>query len=146
MRGLRDGLSRWWPVLALLAVVVLFAFVFFGFPLLYVTDGDLPKAAQRLKAQNDVRGTRIQALGGFVALIGAYVAYRSWREDRFTKREERLRDLLAQLESEHHEIRVAAIDGLGRIATESRTYAERVARRSPTRSRRWRSATTPSGW
>jgi hypothetical protein len=88
-----------------------------------------------LKAQNEVRTTLLQGLGGVVLLVGAYVAYR-----QLTSSREQLRDQMAhnreQLQIAQNEQFTRAIDQLGHAQLDVRLggiYAlERIARDSPT--------------
>jgi len=120
-----EKLKRHLPaLLVVLLLLGLFIFVFFIFPPLFITRSDLVDPAQRLTAQNEVRTTALQALAGMVAIGGAYIAYITWKQNRFSAQEQRLADFVKQLRSEYSEVRLAAIDGLQRLALESRTHSQ----------------------
>jgi uncharacterized protein YjbI with pentapeptide repeats len=113
---------------AFLALFVLLFFVFFIFPSLFITRSDIGNTAQRLTMQNDVRTTALQAFGGIVALCAAYVGYMAWKQDGFSSQERRLADLIRELGSDHSEVRLAAVDGLGRLAFESKRHSQIIGK------------------
>lgn len=111
-----------------LALLVLLIFVFFIFPSLFITRSDIGNTAQRLTTQNEVRTTALQALGGIVALCVAYVGYLTWKQDRFSGQEQRLADLIKELGSDHSEVRLVAVNSLGRLAFESRHHSQIIGK------------------
>jgi Pentapeptide repeats (8 copies) len=82
--------SRFDPLLVPLVALVLGAlFVYFVLPAVLVDQADFDKAVDRYKAENDVRGTGIQLLGGLVLVVGAYFTARTFalnREGQITDR------------------------------------------------------------
>lgn len=106
---------RW----AAAAVGVLLVLVLVGLPPRFTVYRSFDKAADELKAQNDVRTTLLQALAGGVLLLGAYFTWRQLRvtlegqlTDRYTK-------AVDQLGSDHLDVRVGGIYALERIARDS---------------------------
>jgi hypothetical protein len=79
---------------------------------------------QLLKAQNDVRTTGVQALGGFVLLlgagVGAYLTSRQVRVAREGQITERFTRAIDQLGSEKLDVRLGGIYALERIARGSK--------------------------
>jgi hypothetical protein len=115
--------------LALVGVVffVLALVTFFVVPPAMVTSNDLPKMKDRLEAQNDIRTTGLQLLGGAVLALGAYLTW----QNVLTNREARRIDRLGQITERFSR----AVDQLGQDKLHVRLggiYAlERVARDSP---------------
>ena len=101
------------------AVGVLLVLVLVVLPPRFTVYRSFDKAADELKAQNDVRTTLLQALAGGVLLLGAYFTWRQLRvtlegqlTDRYTK-------AVDQLGSDHLDVRVGGIYALERIARDS---------------------------
>lgn len=101
--------------------------VFFALPALMVTDRELPDAAARLKAENDIRTTGLQLIGGTVLALGAYLTWQNVltnREARHIEREaqitERFTRAIDQLGSKALDVRLGGIYGMERIARDSR--------------------------
>jgi Pentapeptide repeats (8 copies) len=77
------------------------------------------RSLEGLKAQNEVRTTLLQGLGGMVLLVGAYFTYRqlhSAREGQITERYTRAID---QLGHDQLDVRLGGIYALERIARDS---------------------------
>lgn len=116
--------------LAALAVVVV---VLPGLVVEHDLGGDQISAAERLGAVNNVRTTLIQAVGGAVVLLGAYVTWRqlrvnqegldATREGHITDRFSRAVD---QLGSEKTDVRIGGLYALRRIADHSAHDRESV--------------------
>jgi uncharacterized protein YjbI with pentapeptide repeats len=114
-------------LLLVLAFVGLLVLVLYALPLLLVrSDGGTLTAAERLKAENDVRTTLVQALAGAILLAGLYFTARTLqvnartlevnREGQITERFTRAIDQLGQPGSEKLDVRVGGIYALERIA------------------------------
>lgn len=109
----------------LLAVAL--AFALFVLPGIMVSSDDVPRAHDRLKLQNDVRATLLQAVGGVVLVTGAYFTARNLqitRETRDIDREHQITDrfsnAIEQLGDDgHRDVRVGGIYSLERIAQDS---------------------------
>jgi hypothetical protein len=72
-----------------------------------------------LRAQNEVRTTLLQGLGGAILLVGAYVTYRQLQTSREGQITERFTRAIDQLGSEHLDVRLGGIYALERIARDS---------------------------
>jgi uncharacterized protein YjbI with pentapeptide repeats len=121
---------RAWLLVAL-AFVGLLVLVIYALPLLLVrSDGGTLTAAERLKAENDVRTTLVQALAGAILLAGLYFTARTLqvstrtlevnREGQITERFTRAIDQLGQPGSEKLDVRLGGIYALERIAKGSK--------------------------
>lgn len=108
-----------WLTLFALAVFALVVFVFCVLPSLWVTEQDVPEAADRLKARTDIRTAGLQVLGGLVILFGAYLTWQNVLTNREAQITERFTRAIDQLGNKARDVRVGAIYGLGRIARES---------------------------
>jgi hypothetical protein len=75
---------------------------------------------ERLKAENDVRTTLVQALVGFGLLIGLYFTARTYRLNREGQVTERFTRAIDQLGSPQLDVRLGGIYALERIARDSR--------------------------
>jgi hypothetical protein len=126
--------NRWIPLPAprwiIASIVALFLalalVVFFVLPGLMVAGKDLTIAAERIKAENDIRTTGLQFLGGAVLALGALftgVALIYNRESQITDRFTRAIDHLGHAEQS---IRVGGIYALERIARDSHRDREPV--------------------
>jgi uncharacterized protein YjbI with pentapeptide repeats len=115
---------------AALAVVGLLILVIYLLPPVLVRpDGPLT-AAERLRAENDVRGTLLQAIAGAILLAGLYFTARTLqintrtlelnREGQITERFTRAIDQLGQQGAEKLDVRLGGIYALERIARTSR--------------------------
>lgn len=109
----RSGFFRWPLACAAVGVVVLICWL----PALVIRL-DTGSAVDRLKAQNDLRTTLLQALGGAVVLLGTARTLHLNREGQITERFTRAID---QLGSEKLEVRLGGIYALERIARNSPT-------------------------
>src|SRR6266536_4518965 len=108
---------RWMFIAAgLLAVLVVVIAVL---PPRFTASRHFDKAADELKAQNDVRTTMLQALAGGVLVVGAYFTYRQLRVTREGQITDRYTKAVDQLGSEHLDVRVGGIYALERIARDS---------------------------
>jgi pentapeptide repeat protein len=107
----------------MLGVVVggLLVLVLYVFPSALVGPDSNLTTAERLKAENDVRTTLIQAVGGAILFAGLYFTGRSYilnREGQVTERFTRAIDQLGNRES--LDVRLGGIYALERIAQESK--------------------------
>jgi uncharacterized protein YjbI with pentapeptide repeats len=100
-------------LLAMLVVVIAVV------PPRFTAGHHFDKAADELKAQNDVRTTLLQALAGGVLLLGAYFTYRQLQVTREGQITDRYTKAVDQLGSEHLDVRVGGIYALERIARDS---------------------------
>ncbi|MGH3129712.1 MAG: hypothetical protein ACRDNX_02740, partial [Gaiellaceae bacterium] len=100
-------------------------------PVLIVrSGGDSLSAAERLKAENDIRSTLVQALAGAILLAGLYFTARTLqvntrtlevnREGQITDRFTRAIDQLGQPGDDKLAVRLGGIYALERIARDSR--------------------------
>jgi uncharacterized protein YjbI with pentapeptide repeats len=96
-------------VLGLLWVVLVAA------PPWFVHDRSL----EGLKAQNEVRATLLQGLGGVVLLVGVYFTYRQLRTTREGQITERYTRAIDQLGHDQLDVRLGGIYALERIARDS---------------------------
>jgi hypothetical protein len=89
------------------------------------------RSLEGLKAQNEVRTTLLQGLGGILLVVGAYTAWRQLQHNIQTSREQREHDRQVQIAEQF----TRAIDQLGHAQLDVRLggiYAlERIARDSP---------------
>jgi uncharacterized protein YjbI with pentapeptide repeats len=117
--------------LATVAVLSLLALVIYALPVLLVrSDGDSLTPAERLKAENDIRTTLVQALAGAILLAGLYFTARTLhvntrtlevnREGQITERFTRAIDQLGQPGDDRLAVRLGGIYALERIARDSR--------------------------
>jgi hypothetical protein len=104
---------------AAVGVLVLLVLVVVVLPPRFTAHRTFDKAADELKAQNDVRTTLLQALAGGVLLLGAYFTYRQLRVTREGQITDRYTKAVDQLGSEHLDVRVGGIYALERIARDS---------------------------
>jgi hypothetical protein len=120
-RWLRERLTarpvRWGAAAA--GVLVLLVLVVVVLPPRFTADRHFDKAAEELKAQNDVRTTLLQALAGGVLLLGAYFTYRQLRVTREGQLTDRYTKAVDQLGSQHLDVRLGGIYALERIARDS---------------------------
>jgi hypothetical protein len=117
--------SRWRTVTVIAGIGIaigglLFLVVFL--PNIAISDKLGMPISERLKAQNDVRATTLQGLGGLALLVGLYFTARNvflgqagLITDRFTKAVE-------QIGSGNRNVRIGGIYALERIARDSRNY------------------------
>jgi uncharacterized protein YjbI with pentapeptide repeats len=78
-----------------------------------------PKIAERLKAENDIRTTLLQGLGGLVLLFGAFTALRQYYLSQEGQVTERFTKAIDQLGSETLAVCLGGIYALERIAKDS---------------------------
>jgi Pentapeptide repeats (8 copies) len=77
------------------------------------------RSLEGLKAQNEVRTTLLQGLGGVVLLVGAYFTYRQLRTTREGQITERYTRAVDQLGHAQLDVRLGGIYALERIARDS---------------------------
>jgi hypothetical protein len=80
---------------------------------------DQDRSLDVAKAQNDVRTTLLQGLGGVVLLMGAYFTYRQLRTAREGQITERYTRVIDQLGHAQLDVRLGGIYALERIARDS---------------------------
>jgi Pentapeptide repeats (8 copies) len=117
------------PGLALLGggvLLVLALLIFFVLPPAMVTSADAPDMKERLDAQNDIRTTGLQLLGGAVLTLGAYLTWQNVlisREGRSIERQaqitERFSRAVDQLGDDKLPVRLGGIYALERVARDS---------------------------
>lgn len=107
-------------VLAALAICIIFG------PSWIVGDGSGLTAAERLKAQNDVRSTLLQAFGGFLALggvaLGAVMTLRQVRANRDGHSIELFTKAIDMLASDEVSVRHGGVYALEQLADLDRRY------------------------
>jgi hypothetical protein len=108
--------KRWWLFLALILVAAPLAL--FVLPPILVSSHGLT-AASRLEAENAVRGTLLQAIGGAVVFAGLYLTWRTFDLNRQGQVTERFTRAVDQLGDEKIEVRTGGIFALERIAWDS---------------------------
>ena len=109
------------PLWVCAAVGVLVALtVVYLLPLILVPEAGLD-AEKRLNAENDLRTTLVQAIGGAVLLFGTWRTLHINREGQITERFTRAIDQLGQTGKEKLDVRLGGIYALERIAKESDT-------------------------
>jgi hypothetical protein len=112
-------------VLVAVGVTVLFAvFVSILPPLL--ARGDFEGDAERLKAQNDVRTTLLQALAGAFLLLGLYFTARTLQLNREGQITERFTRAIDQLGDDGVAVRLGGIYALERLAVDSQKDRETI--------------------
>jgi uncharacterized protein YjbI with pentapeptide repeats len=113
--------------IALAAVVVgLFALFIFVLPPI-LASGDFKDDADRLKAENDVRTTLLQALAGAFLLLGLYFTARTLHLNREGQITERFTKGIDQLGNETSlDVRLGGIYALQRIAKDSDNDRETI--------------------
>jgi uncharacterized protein YjbI with pentapeptide repeats len=107
-------------VLAFLAVVIWVP------KLSFIQPGGELTAAERAKAESDLRGHLLQALGGLVLILGAYFTGRTFTLNREGQITERFTRAVEQLADDKLDIRLGGIYALERIAHDSETHYEPV--------------------
>jgi len=120
---------RWWVrilqvwlivAVALVATTSLLILAILFLPARMVSTTQVPNISERLKLQNDVRTTLVQALGGLVLIGGAYFTWRTIRTNKEGQITERYTRAIDQIGSDKVDVRVGGIFALERIARESR--------------------------
>jgi pentapeptide repeat protein len=117
----RAWARKWWLLPASVTAVVLIVLFIYLLPPLLVRPKGLITAAERLGAENAVRGTLLQAFGGAVLLLGVYFTARTFdlnRHGQVTERFTRAIDQLGRKDS--LDVRLGGIYALERIARDSR--------------------------
>jgi hypothetical protein len=109
--------ARW--LLTAAGLVAVLVVVIAVLPPRFTAARHFDKAADELKAQNDVRTTLLQALAGGVFLLGAYFTYRQLRVTREGQITDRYTKAVDQLGREHLDVRLGGIYALERIARDS---------------------------
>jgi hypothetical protein len=131
------GLEHTTIALIVLGVAALLAVVIWVPKLSFIQPGGLTKAADRAKAESDLRGHLLQALAGLVLAVGAFYTGRTFAQNRKEQdrnyalaREgqhtERFTRAVSQLADEKLDIRLGGIYALERIARDSETHYEPV--------------------
>jgi len=110
---------RTWLTVALVAVG-LFVVVIYAVPTLLVHPAGSLTAAERLRAENDVRTTLVQALAGVILLAGLYFTARTLELNREGQITERFTRAIDQLGDDKIDVRLGGIYALERIARTSR--------------------------
>jgi hypothetical protein len=127
LQEVREGANRH-KVWAGTAIVVAFLAAVVWLPKLsFIQPGGNLTPAERAKAESDLRGHLLQALGGLVLVAGAYFTGRTFalnREGQITERFTRAVEQLAN--DEKLDIRLGGIYALERIARDSETHYEPV--------------------
>ena len=104
-----------WPVIVAAALVILYVVIWQLPPLLAHTE-EIKAPELREKALSDARGTLLQALGGFIVVIGVIVSTLTLRLNTKKHTEEREADTLRLAQTERGQITerfTRAIDQLG---------------------------------
>jgi hypothetical protein len=115
------GRAFWWPGVTLAAVagLALLFLVVVLLPAVLAPRSAFATVAGAVAAQNDVRATLLQALGGAVLVIGAWSAWRQVQLGREGLITERFSRAVDQLGNDKREVRVGGIYALARIARNS---------------------------
>jgi Pentapeptide repeats (8 copies) len=108
---------RWSAAAAGLLVVLVLVGVLL--PPRFTAHRHFDKAADELKAQNDVRTTLLQALAGGVLLLGAYFTWRQLRVTHEGQITDRYTKAVDQLGHDVLDVRLGGIYALERIARDS---------------------------
>jgi hypothetical protein len=95
-------------------------FVFIWLPQILVADADFTLASKRIEAENDVRTTGLQFLGGAVLALGALFTGITVVYNRESQLTERFTRAIDQLGHDAADIRMGGIYALERIARDSR--------------------------
>jgi hypothetical protein len=111
------GKKRWWFFLALIAAGAPLAI--FVLPSVLARSHGPISEPDRLAAENAVRGTLIQALGGVVLFAGLYITWRSFDLNRQGQVTERFTRAIDQLGNKQPDVRTGGIYALERIARDS---------------------------
>lgn len=128
----RRLLVGWWLVAALVAgAFILLAIVVIVLPPILAPRQAFNDGGDAIQAQNDVRATLLQGLGGLAVLIGVYLTWQQLQHNIRSSREQHALDQQGQITERF----TRAIDQLGRTEVDVRIggiYAlERIARNSP---------------
>jgi hypothetical protein len=114
------GRDFWWPRVTLAAAgLALLVLVVVLLPVVLAPRSAFATAAGAVAAQNDVRATLLQALGGTILVIGAWSAWRQVQLGREGLITERFSRAVDQLGNDKREVRVGGIYALARIARNS---------------------------
>lgn len=112
---------RWYIAGSMVLFVLVAVFVFVFVPRLMVNDSDFATASSRVKAENDVRTTGVQAVAGLALAIGAVFTAISLVHNREQQVTERFTNAIDQLDrSRELDIRVGGIYALERIMRDSK--------------------------
>src|SRR4051794_3357725 len=109
-------------VAVLIGLISLIVFILPG----HLANGTFATDAERLKAENDVRTTLLQALAGAILLSGLYFTARTLQLNREGQITERFTRAIDQLGSEKDEVRLGGIYALERIAKDSDNDRETI--------------------
>jgi uncharacterized protein YjbI with pentapeptide repeats len=107
-------------VALVVAALVLMLLVLYVLPAVLVGPDDKLTVAERLKSENDVRTTLLQALAGATLLVGLYFTGRTFHLNREGQVTERFTRAIDQLGSEKLDVRIGGIYALERLAHASR--------------------------
>jgi hypothetical protein len=113
-------LRGWRLLLAIAGLAILVVLVLYVLPALLAGPNDELTTAERLKAENDVRATLIQGLGGAALLAGLYFTARTFQVNREAQATERFTRAIDQLGNEKADVRLGGIYALERIAQGSK--------------------------
>lgn len=120
--------GRWWyrikrrpfVVAAVIAGLVVLVLALYVMPAVLVGPDDKLTVADRLKAENDIRTTLLQALAGATLLVGLYFTGRTFQLNREGQVTERFTRAIDQLGSDKLDVRLGGIYALERLAHASR--------------------------
>ena len=104
----------------LCTLVLLLALAIFLLPSRLAQRQDVPRAVDRIRLQNEIRGTLIQALAGLAIIGGGVLTLRGIQVNREGQITERFTRAIDQLGSKVLEVRIGAIYALERLARDSR--------------------------
>ncbi len=112
---------RWYIAGSMALFIVVALFIFVLMPPLIVQDHDFANPSSRVKAENDVRTTGVQALAGLALAIGAVFTAMTLVYNREQQVTERFTNAIDQLDrSRELDIRVGGIYALERIMRDSK--------------------------
>ncbi len=121
----RQARRYWlWVLVVALGIAVLFIYLILP-PLLVPPDLQI-SLSDRLRAQNDVRASALQLLGGVAVAIGLYFTAQTYRLSVEGHVTDRFRQTIELLTSTGDDVRVGAIRSLERLAEDSPRDQQRV--------------------
>ena len=126
--------GRWWyrikrrpfVVAAVIAGLVVLVLALYVMPAVLVVPDDKLTVADRLKAENDIRTTLLQALAGATLLVGLYFTGRTFQLNREGQVTERFTRAIDQLGSDKLDVRLGGISR----SSDSHTHRGSIIRRS----------------
>ncbi len=112
---------RRWVIVGLAAagVLVLLLIVVVLLPPLFAARDAFKEAGDAVRAQNEVRATLLQGLGGAVLLLGLYFTWRQLKIGREAQITERFTRAIDQIGNDKLDVRLGGIYALERIALDS---------------------------